>query len=231
MPQHSPNRESPNRQIPPGLIVFDLDGTLVDSRRDLADAANAVLAEHGAPPQSETAIGGMVGDGARALVERAFEAAGLGSPPAAALARFLDIYDARLLEHTRPYPGIPDVLTQLGRVARLAVLTNKPLGAARRVLEGLSLAGYFGDVLGGDGPDPRKPDAAGFLRLAETAGVAPSKAWLVGDSRVDLQTARNAGARVCLVRYGFGFDAALGLEIDGHDRIVDRPEDLVALRD
>src|SRR5262245_58556665 len=107
------------------LVVFDLDGTLVDSRRDLAESANAVLAEFGCGPLSEERIGRMVGDGAATLVARAFAASGRQQPDDA-LARFLAVYNRRLLQFTRPYPGIPEVLELLRSASQLAVLTNKP---------------------------------------------------------------------------------------------------------
>ena len=154
------------------LFVFDLDGTLVDSLRDLADSANALLASCGAPPLGEAAIGGMVGDGAATLVARAFAAAGV-APPADALDRFLAIYDTRLLNHTRPYDGIPEVLAALGARASLALLTNKPRGATRRILAGVDLLRFFDEdaIVGGDGPFPRKPDPAGLRELCARAGV------------------------------------------------------------
>ena len=129
------------------LIVFDLDGTLIDSRRDLADAANALLESCGGGPLSEEHIGRMVGDGAATLVARVFEASGL-ERPADALERFLAFYDQRLLNHTRPYPGMADVLDVLGMRATLAVLTNKPLASTRRILEGLDLARHFAEQRG-----------------------------------------------------------------------------------
>src|SRR3990170_3145719 len=134
------------------LIVFDLDGTLVDSKRDIADSANALLVACGAEPLAEDRIAGLVGDGVATLVTRAFRAAGL-TPPSDALARYLALYETRLLAHTRPYPGIVDVLDILQSKAKLAVLTNKPLAATRAVLDGLGLARYFpvDAVIGGDG--------------------------------------------------------------------------------
>src|SRR4051794_41982951 len=141
---------SPARQIAPSripgirLIVFDLDGTLVDSRRDLADAANVVLQAHGCDPHSEEAIGRMVGDGAATLVARAFAAAGRPQPPNA-LAEFLDVYNARLRRCTRPYPGVVEMLERLTGRYRLAVLTNKPLRSTREILDGLGLSRFFGE--------------------------------------------------------------------------------------
>ena len=193
------------------LIAFDLDGTLVDSRRDLADSANALIAELGGTPLPEEAVGRMVGEGATMLVALALRAAGLatlagGEPLQASLQRFLEIYDGRLLRHTTSYPGIPEAVAEARRHARVAVLTNKPARATHAVLDGLGLAPLFDDVIGGDGPWPRKPDPASLLALIERAGAEPARALLVGDSLVDLDTARRAGARVCLALWGFGYD-------------------------
>ena len=194
------------------FIVFDLDGTLVDSRRDLAESANALLAACGCPTQSETAIGRMVGDGAATLVARAFAAGGCPAPPDA-LARFLTIYETRLLQCTRPYPEVEDVLATLEPRLPIAVLTNKPLASTRRILDGLGLGRFFLPdlVFGGDGPFARKPDPAGLRVLCDRVGLAPGATLMVGDSVVDWHTARAAGTRVCLASYGFGFD---GFPID-----------------
>jgi phosphoglycolate phosphatase len=210
------------------LIVFDLDGTLVDSRRDLAESANALLAECGASPQSEAAIGRMVGDGAATLVARAFAASGVVPPPDA-LARFLRTYNSRLLAFTRPYPGMTRVLAELSTRATLAVLTNKPLPATREILAGLDLARFFAPerVLGGDGPLPRKPDPAGLRHLAAAAGADDHSTVLVGDSYVDWQTARAAGTGVCLARYGFGFEGFPDHVLRPGDATVDSPGELL----
>jgi phosphoglycolate phosphatase len=217
-------RESPH------LIVFDLDGTLIDSRRDLADSANALLASCGAALLSEEQIGRMVGDGAATLVARAFEASGV-ERPADALERFLALYDERLTNYTRPYQGIPEVLEMLGLRAKLAVLTNKPLASTRRILARLELARHFADdaVVGGDGPLPRKPDPAGLRHLARLAKVGTSSTLLVGDSIVDFRTARAALVRICLARYGFGYEGFPRHEIHSFDCVVDVPADLLAL--
>jgi phosphoglycolate phosphatase len=211
------------------LFVFDLDGTLVDSLRDLADAANELLTSYGAAPLETATIGAMVGDGAARLVARACAAAGIA--PRDALARFLEIYDARLLTYTRPYDRMPDVIATLRRSAQLAVLTNKPLGSTRRILAGLDLAKFFDDdaVIGGDGPWPRKPDPAGLLHLCERAAVAPADAMLVGDSHVDWRTSRDAGTAICLARYGFGFTGFPSGTLDGRERFIDTPADLLHL--
>ena len=186
------------------LIAFDLDGTLIDSRRDLADAANDLIAELGGLSLPEDAIAAMVGEGATLLVRRALTAAGL-TEPSDAVARFLAFYDARLLNYTRPYPGIIDVVRLAGEHARVAVLTNKPKGPTERILAGLGIRDLFDDVVGGDGPLPRKPDPAALFALMEAAGAGRQATLLVGDSPIDFRTARNAGTRCCLVSFGFGF--------------------------
>ena len=205
------------------LIVFDLDGTLVDSKRDLANATNALLVECGAAPLPDDRIGRMVGDGAATLVARAFEASGIPRP-ADALERFLAIYGAHLLDHTRPYPDVPDVLAALAERADLAVLTNKPLESTRRILEGLTLSRYFAPdaVVGGDGPFPRKPDPAGLRHLMARSGVDAGATLMVGDSAIDLNTARAASTTVYLVRYGFGFDALRASALRSNERVIER---------
>jgi phosphoglycolate phosphatase len=212
------------------LIVFDLDGTLVDSRRDIADAANRLLRECGADPLPDDRIGRMVGDGAATLVARAFAASGVEAPPDA-LERFLSIYDRGLLNHTRTYDGIPDVLEALTPRAALAVLTNKPMAATRRVLDGLGLARFFHPdaVVAGDGPFPRKPDPAGLRHLAARAGISHGDTLLVGDSIIDWRTARGAAAAICLARYGFGFEGFPMEELRPSDLIIETPRALIAL--
>lgn len=210
----------------PPLIVFDLDGTLVDSRRDLANAANALVRELGGSPLPEPQVGDMVGEGAAVLVERVLTASGLDPATAGALARFLELYDERLLEYTRPYAGIVDALRALRDRSTLAVLTNKPQAATDRLLTGLGLRDYFDEVIGGDTPLGRKPDPAGLNAIARRTKAALASTTLVGDSPIDLATARNAGCGIVLVRYGFGFrDTELG---DG-ERVIEDPVELANL--
>lgn len=201
------------------LIAFDLDGTLVDSRRDLADSANQLIEELGGRALSEQAIGSMVGEGAARLVRRALDAAGLGEHPRA-LQSFLDIYDGRLLNHTRVYDGIADVVRQARLHARLTVLTNKPTRPSERILEALGLRDLFDEVVGGDGPYPRKPDPAGLLAMMASAGTAGGQTLLVGDSAIDHETARRAAARCCLVSYGFGYRRSLRAGLGPNDCVV-----------
>jgi phosphoglycolate phosphatase len=211
------------------LVVFDLDGTLVDSQQDLADAANALIVELGGTPVAVEAIARMVGDGAAVLVRRALSATGVHVTSLRdALERFLELYDERLLATTHLYDGIRDVLEELGPVARLGVLTNKPERASRRILEGLGIAQRFDWAIGGDGPFARKPDPAGLLHLVAEAGVSVDRAVMVGDSGVDLATAQGAGTRVCLARYGFGYRLT-SADLTGDELIADTPPAIVAL--
>ena len=212
------------------LFVFDLDGTLINSRRDIAEAANELLVSYGAAAIAEDDIGRMVGDGAATLVIRALQAAGIERPPDA-LERFLAIYDQRLLNHTRPYEGVPEVLETLGRDAALAVLTNKPIAATRRILDGLALSRYFVPtaVIGGDGPFPRKPDPSALLHLAAQAAADPLDTIMVGDSAIDWRTAQAAGTRVCLARYGFGFGSIPIHDLTPGDHVISAFRELLAL--
>jgi phosphoglycolate phosphatase len=211
-----------------GLIVFDLDGTLIDSRRDLAESTNEMLASYGAAALPLDDVLGMVGEGARVLVQRAMGAAGVGAAVTEALGRFREIYDRRLLVHTRPYDGVPEMLEVAARIAPLALLTNKPDAPTRRLLEAFGMSAMFRWVIGGDGPVPRKPDPAGLWAIMAEARVPASGTWLVGDSMIDVLTARHAGVRLCVVRYGFG-QLRGELELDGSEAVASTPADIARL--
>lgn len=210
------------------LVVFDLDGTLVDSRQDLADSANALIAERGGTPLPVAAVTAMVGEGAALLVRRALTAAGLEPDLDTALPRFLALYDERLLAHTHLYPGTREALEAIAADTTLAILTNKPQRPTERLLSGLGVAGYFAEVIGGDTPLGRKPDPAGLAHLIAASGAAAADSLLVGDSAIDLRTARAGGVRICLVRYGFGFASAAS-ELRGDETIADSPSELPRL--
>ena len=209
------------------LVVFDLDGTLVDSSRDLADAANELIAELGGTSQSEAAITGMVGEGAALLVQRALTAAGLDPETPGALDRFLAVYDTRLLRNTVPYAGTREMLGQLAD-RRLAVLTNKPARATRTILDGLALEHFFNPIVGGDSPCGRKPSPGGLQHIIGAAGATPTTTLMVGDSPIDRATARAAGTHVCLVTFGFGFRFGAG-DFDGTETFANAPEDVVSV--
>jgi len=186
------------------LIVFDLDGTLIDSRQDLAESTNEMLASYGAPALPIDRVAMMVGEGARVLVERALAASALDPGEPEALSRFRRIYDRRLLGHTRPYPGVPDMLAKARSLGPLAVLTNKPEEPTRALLDAFDLSSSFSRIIGGDSSYPRKPDPAGLHALMTEFNNTPETTWLVGDSMIDVETARRAGTRMCVVLYGFG---------------------------
>jgi phosphoglycolate phosphatase len=185
------------------LVVFDLDGTLVDSAADLASAVNAMLERlaPGTPPLSEAEVRAFIGEGARVLVGRSLHRSGLPHPPEDALPVFMECYRARLLDRTRPYPGVVEALDALAGHT-LAVLTNKPGDLSRALLEGLGLGPRFARVYGGDDL-PRKPDPAGLHRLMAESALAAASTVMVGDSAVDVMTGRAAGVFTVGVTYGF----------------------------
>ena len=168
---------------PAALVVFDSDGTLVDSSKDLADGVNLLLAELGGRRLPDEDVVRMVGEGAGVLVARALAAGGVDPAPPDALARFVELYETRMLVHTRAYPGIPEALRYAAGVARLALLTNKPARETAGMLRGLGLDAFFGDaVVAGDGPIARKPDPAGLRHLMALLDAAPATTLMVGDS-------------------------------------------------
>jgi phosphoglycolate phosphatase len=224
------------------LIVFDLDGTLVDSQRDLADSANELLRTLGAPPLSIESVGRMVGDGARVLVERVLAEAGLDASRSAALDQFLAIYDTRVTNHTAFYPGLLDMIEWLRRDAEvsLAIVTNKPERHTRALLGHFGVLDAFSWIVGGDSGIPKKPSPDGILhvmtewlrRIGETGSrMSPgpgSRVLFVGDSMVDLETGRNAGVRVCLAAYGFGHLRG-DLLLDGTELVANHESQLHTL--
>lgn len=189
-----------------GAILFDLDGTLVDSVADLAAAVNALLEEQSRPPLPLPAVTRMVGDGTTALVRRALAASGLeGVPFAPLLQRFLVLYEANATRLTRPYPGVPEELARLAAAGcRLALCTNKPERATRAVLDDLGLAHFFAAVIGGDSLPALKPDPAPLLAALSRVDAPAARAVMVGDHRNDVAAARGAGVAAVLARYGYG---------------------------
>lgn len=209
------------------LLVFDLDGTLVDSRRDLAAATNAALGRvaPGVEALPLEVVTSFIGEGARLLVERSLRYAGLDLPPEEVLPVFFECYRERLLDTTRLYPGVAQALEALAGTT-LAVLTNKPGEFSRAILDGLGVASHFARIWGaGDVPE-RKPDPAGLRRLLAGLGADAAGTWMVGDSAIDVQTARAAGLRVTGVTWGFD---PVALRAAGPDRLLDEPGALVSL--
>jgi phosphoglycolate phosphatase len=185
-------------------LILDLDGTLVDSVQDLAAALNRLMAQRSLAPFAWPEVAAMVGDGAAALVERAF-AARRASPDAVALAAFLADYGANAACVTRPYPGVEPTLRVLAaRGWRLAVCTNKPVAPARALLAALGLDGFFSAIGGGDSFPVRKPDPAHLLATIAAAGGTPGHAVMVGDHRNDVIAASGAGIPCIFAAWGYG---------------------------
>ncbi|HKD51930.1 MAG TPA: HAD-IA family hydrolase [Candidatus Acidoferrum sp.] len=184
-------------------LIFDLDGTLIDSKQDLIRSVNAMLVETGREPLHEDTVSSYIGHGAPRLVARALGNGATEEECERALRFFLAHYDAHKLDSTRDYPGVTEALLEL-RDFPMAVLTNKPVRASRKILEGLGLASFFRAAYGGNSFETKKPDPLGAKKILEELGVAPAQALMVGDSDVDVQTARNTGTLAAAVNYGFG---------------------------
>ena len=217
----------------PGLyavqaIIFDLDGTLVDSAEDLRAALNTLLSELRLRPIEANEIKGMIGDGVLKLVERALVAT-KGDPEQRdfLLPRFLALYQANPAALTRCYPGVLETLDALRRKGfRLAVVTNKPVFATRKILEALSLAKFFPVVVGGDSLPQRKPDPAQLLEAAQQLDVNVDQTLMVGDNIHDVEAAHAAGMRCIAVSYGYHHRPPSEFNAD---RLIDRFDELPSL--
>jgi len=207
--------------------VFDLDGTLIDSKLDLALAVNAALRASGRAELPHERIYGYVGQGAMSLVERAVGDGATQEEVTTAHEFFLAYYRAHMLDNTALYPGVRECLAAL-ESHPMAVLTNKPVRFSREILEGLGIARYFLEIHGGNSFETKKPDPFGMLEILKTFGVPPNQSMVVGDSDIDVKTGRNAGAWVCGVTYGFGAET---LKEFPPDILLDTLADLPAYLD
>lgn len=208
-------------------ILWDLDGTLAETRRDIATGVNLLLAQRGLPGLSVEQVGRHVGRGSRVLVTRCLQEAGIAEPsPAdveAGYADFLRHYGLHLLDTTHAYPDVPEMLARLhARGMAMAVVSNKPEALCLRLLSGLDLDRYFGAVLGGDSLPQRKPSPEPLLQALERIGAAGRPALMVGDSRIDVVAARAAGLPVAAVTWGF--EGAESLRAAEPDMIFDRAD-------
>ena len=209
------------------LIIFDLDGTLIDSSRDLAISMNATRARFNLPPLDQHVINSYVGNGAAVLVRRAMGSGVTDETVAEALAYFLKYYRAHSLEHTQLYSGIREAVDELAaRGHLLAVLTNKPRRISFDILAGLGIGQRFLCVYGGDSLNSKKPEPDGIWRIVEEAGASLSQTLMIGDSKVDIETARNAGVRSCGVAWGFQPET---FKEKRPDFLIDQPAALVPL--
>lgn len=212
------------------LLVFDLDGTLIDSRLDLVHSVNATLRHIGRPELAGDVIASYVGDGAPTLIRRVLGEADMANEALLreALDYFLGYYRIHKLDHTTVYEGIPEILASLasssnGLQRTMAVLSNKPVHPSRDIVRALGLGDYFVSIYGGNSFPTKKPDPLGILTILQETGFAADQTLIIGDSSVDVLTGRNAGLWTCGVTYGF---APHSLEEVTPDVLVETPREL-----
>jgi phosphoglycolate phosphatase len=211
------------------LVIFDLDGTLIDSRLDLVHSVNAALRHIGRPELPDDVIASYVGDGAPILIQRALGGEAVDEAVVRqGLQFFLSYYREHKLDHTTLYEGIREALGAVQRSSngsprQMAVLSNKPVGPSRAIVEALGLRQFFMQTYGGNSFATKKPDPEGARKLLEECSVRPEQATIVGDSHVDVETGRNAGLWTVGVTYGF---APHTLQEKPPDVLVDRPHEL-----
>jgi phosphoglycolate phosphatase len=214
------------------LLIFDLDGTLIDSRLDLVHSVNATLRHMKRPELPDDVIASYVGDGAPALIGRALgKEAGDQKLVRSGLEYFLAYYREHKLDHTHVYEGIGEALASMqnshnGLPRKMAVLSNKPVNPSRAIVEALGLSKFFPLVYGGNSFATKKPDPEGAQTILRETGSEPHETLIVGDSGVDVLTGRNAGTWTCGVNYGF---APHTLRDAAPDVLVDRPGELAQL--
>jgi len=216
----------------PTVLVFDLDGTLIDSAPDMHGAVVRMLAEQGLPAISLDDVKPMIGDGSAMLLRRAFARAGrpLGDELPALMPRFMEIYEACAADLTRAYPAVPETLARLSAAGyRMAVCTNKPDEPTRIVLQALSLLPHFEVIVGGDSAPARKPDPRHLLAVLERLGASPEQAVMIGDGTNDLLTAAAAGVPAIHARYGYGLrEPAAVAPLASIERFAELPDALRA---
>jgi phosphoglycolate phosphatase len=214
------------------LVVFDLDGTLIDSRLDLVHSVNAALRHIGRPELPDDVIASYVGDGAPILIQRALGGETVDEATVRrGLQFFLSYYREHKLDHTTVYAGIQEALRAIqnssaGFPRKMAVLSNKPVGPSRAIVEALGLGHFFTQIYGGNSFATKKPDPEGVRTLLQESGVNPEEAAIVGDSHVDVETGRNAGLWTVGVSYGF---APHTLQASPPDVLVDTPKELAEI--
>ena len=207
------------------LLIFDLDGTLIDSKQDLCCAVNATRAHCGLPPLANETVYSYVGEGAPVLMRRTLGPGATGGQVEEALAFFLAYYNDHMIDHTVLYPGVRETLDRL-LDCKLAVLTNKPVHFSCAMLDGLGIYRHFVSVYGGNSFDHKKPDPVGVYQILSDTKGQRERTWIVGDSAVDVQTGRNAAIRTCGVTYGYATDT---FKDAPPDFLIDNFPDLEAL--
>lgn len=215
------------KQVQIELLVFDLDGTLIDSKLDLALSVNATRAQLGMPPLADEIVFSYVGSGAPVLIRRAIGEQAPDQQLQRSLAFFLSYYREHMLDNTRLYPGAREALDRMrGAGRQLAVLTNKPVRFSRELLRGLGIGEHFRVIYGGNSFETKKPHPEGLRKVMSEVAVTPDRTLVVGDSGVDVRTARNAGAWSCGVTYGFQPET---FSEDPPDFLVDSLPELASL--
>jgi len=206
------------------LVIFDLDGTLIDSKKDLYCAVNATRAHCGMPPLESEIVYSYVGEGAPVLIRRTLGPGATDEQVADALSFFLAYYNDHMIDHTVLYPGVRETLDRLVAAGvKLAVLTNKPVRISRAIVEALGVGEHFHRIYGGNSFDQKKPHPVGIETLRAECDAARERTMMVGDSSVDVRTARNAQVKACGVTYGFQPET---LVADPPDLLVHRLEEL-----
>jgi phosphoglycolate phosphatase len=204
------------------VLIFDLDGTLVDSKKDLTASVNHIRTKFDLPLLTEEQIARFIGDGALMLIRRTLDMRASEADVQAALQMFLSYYRAHMLDNTVLYPGVRDTLGRL-HDCKLAVLTNKPVHFSCSMLDGLGIYRLFAAVYGGNSFDQKKPDPVGVYQILSDTKGERERTWMIGDSAVDVLTGRNAGIITCGVTYGYNTDS---FKDNPPDFVIDRFADL-----
>jgi phosphoglycolate phosphatase len=204
------------------VLIFDLDGTLVDSKKDLTASVNHVRHSFDLPTLTEDEIARFIGDGALMVIRRALGDQATEQNVQTALQTFLSYYRVHMLDSTDLYPGVRETLDLLSDCS-LAVLTNKPVNFSRAMLDGLGILHLFEAVYGGNSFERKKPDPIGIRQILSDTRGAPDRTWMIGDSVVDVLTGRNAGVHTCGVTYGY---AAASFEQHAPDLLIDTFSDV-----
>lgn len=207
------------------VLIFDLDGTLVDSKKDLTASVNYIRNQFDLPVLTEGEIAGFIGNGAPALIRRTLGPKATEANVQAGLQMFLAYYRAHMLDFTTLYPGVRETLAMLSH-CKLAVLTNKPVHFSCAMLDGLGIYQHFAAVYGGNSFDQKKPDPVGVFQILSDTKGHRDRTWMIGDSAVDVLTGRNAGIKTCGVTYGYATDT---FKDHPPDFLIDNFADLEAL--
>jgi phosphoglycolate phosphatase len=209
------------------LVIFDLDGTLIDSKKDLVNSVNATRAEMGMPPLSDQIVSSYIGNGAPVLIQRALRPDATESELKNALEFFLAHYRAHCVDNTVLYPGVADGLAQLHEASvALAVLTNKPVRISRLIMDHLGVGKLMFQIYGGNSFEFKKPHPIGIETLRAESPADTAVTWMVGDTPVDVQTARNAGVSACGVAWGFQPES---FAVTPPDMVINEMQELVDL--